>query len=126
MIDGTVYDGTHCTHGGYVYDGRYINGFPTVFGYPVGYGVYNGYNVFSDNILYDGRKFVIGGHSYTGSHIVHGGFEYDGYLVGNLRVVYGHSPSYLSSFGNGVALGTAAVETVNVGGKRVKKPCLSR
>merc|ERR1719369_1190837 len=94
VIDGTVYDGTHCTHNGYVYDARYVGGFPTVFGYPVGYGVYNGYNVFSDNILFDGSSFVIGGRSFAGSHIVHSGFEYDGYLVDNLRVVYGHSTSY--------------------------------
>merc|ERR1719290_976791 len=99
VIDGTVYDGTHCTHNGYVYDARYIGGFPTVFGYPVGYGVYNGYNVFSDNILYDGSNFVIGGRSFAGTHVVHSGFEYNGYLLNNLRVVYGFSTPFLSSFG---------------------------
>merc|ERR1719290_285739 len=111
VIDGTVYEGTHCTHNGYVYDARYVGGFPTVFGYPVGYGVYNGYNVFSDNILFDGSNFVIGGRSFAGTHVVHSGFEYNGYLLNNLRVVYGFSTSYLSSFGHGVALGTATVGT---------------
>merc|ERR1719219_2930144 len=99
VIDGTVYEGTHCTHNGYVYDARYIGGFPTVFGYPVGYGVYNGYNVFSDNILFDGSSFVIGGRSFAGTHVVHSGFEYNGYLLNNLRVVYGFSTPFLSSFG---------------------------
>merc|ERR1712237_241974 len=55
VIDGTAYDGSHCTHGGYVYDGRFVDGTPLLSAYPVGHGIYEGHSVFSGGVNFNGQ-----------------------------------------------------------------------
>merc|ERR1719187_3131716 len=89
--------GSSCTHGGYVYDGRFVDGNPLLYGYPVGHGLYDGHRVFSDGINFNGQNLIIGGTSYGAHGVSYGGYLYDGYQVDGVNVVYGHPGNYFSS-----------------------------
>merc|ERR1719228_170947 len=94
VIDGTAYDGSHCTHAGYVYDGRFVDGNPLLSAYPVGHGIYEGHSVFSGGVNFNGQNLFIGGTTYGARGISHGGFLYDGFSVDGVNVVYGHPSNY--------------------------------